>query len=189
MSKLWQRVRGAIGNALVWSAGWLLAGVAIISVLYPLGFTAGRTFLEAVGAAASSSAVLGFLAGGAFSIYLGSIGRRRRLHELRAGPTAVVAGLLAAVSVPLFRLGLQALFGLSFIVPIEALLITSVLTGVLGGVTAFGTIKVAQASLGPGGLTRVGPRSSRFLPDSTSSPERQNGEPASVNQRGGASEV
>ena len=168
MYDLWQRLRGAVGNALVWSVGWALAGVAIISAIYALGFTGGRPFLEAVAAAASSSAVLGFLAGGIFSIYLGAVGRRQQLHELRAGRTAVAAGLLTAVSVPLFRLGLQAL-GLSFIVPIEVLVITSALPRVLGGLTAFGTIKVAQGSLGPGRQEQVRPFSRRSLPDSTGS--------------------
>ncbi len=170
MLNLWQRLRGAVGNAVVWSVGWLLAGVAIISVVYALGLAGGRTFLESAGSAASSFAVLGFLAGGAFSIYLGSVGRRKQLHELRAGRTAVVAGLLTAVSVPLFRIGLEAL-GLSFIVPIEVVLLTSVLPGVLGGLTAFGTIRVAQGSLGPGRQQEhVGPFSTRSLPDSTRSP-------------------
>lgn len=170
MPNLWQRIRGAVGNAVVWGVGWILAGVAIISVVYVLGFAGGRTFLESLGAAASSFGVLGFLAGGAFSIYLGSVGRRKQIHEINAGRTAVVAGLLTAVSVPLLRIGLEAL-GASFIVPIEVLLLTSALPGVLGGLTAFGTIRVAQGSLGPGPQQeQVEPSSTHSLPDSTISP-------------------
>lgn len=167
MRNLQQRLRGAFGNAVVWGVGWVLAGVAMISVVYALGFAGGRTFLESVGAAASSFGVLGFLAGGTFSIYLGSIGTRKKLHELSAGRTAVVAGLLTAVSVPLFRVGIQA-FGLSFIVPIEVIVLTSVLPGALGGLTAFGTIKVAQGSLGPARhQERMGSASPGSVPGST----------------------
>ena len=160
-----QRLRGAFGNALIWGVGWAIAGVAIISVVYGLGLAGGRSFLESVGAAASSFGVLGFLAGGAFSVYLGSIGRRRQLHEISAGRTAVIAGLLTAVCVPLFRIGIQAL-GSSFIVPIEVVLLTSVLPGVLGGLTAFGTIKIAQGSLGPARREeRLGATSPQSLPE------------------------
>lgn len=148
MLNLQQRLRGAFGNAVVWGVGWALAGAAIISVVYALGFAGGRTLLDSIGAAVSSFGVLGFLAGGAFSVYLGAIGRRKQIHELSAGRTAVIAGLLTAVSVPLFRIGIQAL-GASFIVPIEVIVLTSLLPGTLGALTAFGTIKLAQGSLGP----------------------------------------
>jgi len=126
MSDLVLKLRGALGNALVWGAGWFVGSVVLLltlPLLLDLPFQ-----VPGFGAAlrgAATFGITGALVGGAFSAYLGLAYRGRDLAGISSALVAVGgAGLAALVSL---------LVGGSVLIP-----------AVLGAVTAGGSLKVAQ---------------------------------------------
>ena len=142
---IFRRLRGALGNALVWGAGW--AGVAaaagaVFAVLGAVGLLPPVDWGEALSWAVRFG-VVGFVAGGAFSGVVGLLYRGRRLSELSLPRFAVGGGVVTAVFVPLFLQTMNLLSG-DGLVPWELVLDDSVWTGVLGAVVAGGSLKLAR---------------------------------------------
>lgn len=95
MRKWGRRIKAAIGLGIVWGAAWLIAGLILLAfvgvdaadVPFPLFF-----------------GFLGFLAGAAFSLVLGVLGRRRRFDQMslpRFAGWGALGGLLISVVVML----------------------------------------------------------------------------------------
>ena len=149
MKKLFRRLRGALGNALVWAAGWFIAAFPL-TALAPFIFrtTPNFTYWGAATFLAPTLAVIGFVSGGAFSLYLGIAGRDQRLNELKPGRvalgTGITVGLLMAVFLILF-VSLRG-FPISFI---PTILGASIFGG-LAGFTALGQVQIAQKALPTG---------------------------------------
>lgn len=166
MRKIFRRLRGALGNALVWAASWFIAAFPL-TALAPLIFrtTPNFTYLGAALFLAPTLAGIGFVSGGAFSLYLGITGRDRDLHELKPGwialGTGITVGLLMAVFLSLF----VSLRG--FPVSFGPTIVGASIFGGLAGVTALGQVKIAQRALsaGEGSPDKLETGQERVLPD------------------------
>ncbi len=123
MNTIFKRVRGAIGNALVWGAAWFSITLALFSILYIAGDS--PLSWELVLRGATGMGGVGFLAGGGFSAFLAFAYRDRRLLDINIGWFALGGAVVAGVGGAVIANG--ALLGAIF-----------------GGVTAAGTIKLAK---------------------------------------------
>jgi hypothetical protein len=139
-----RRLRGALGNAVVWAGTWFLAGFPLTVLFRIMGLGSGPFWQDALGVA-QTYAFGGFLAGGAFSLYLGIAGRNQRLGGLKPGWIALGAALTVGIGIP--ALGIY--FGNPQVSLASTVLISSILGGLAGG-TAFGQVKIAQGALEPG---------------------------------------
>lgn len=141
--KISRRLRGAIGNALVWGAGWAVLAVAAFAVLKVAGFLPdGVIWLDALGIAARLG-IAGGIAGGAFSLVVGSLFRGRRLSDLSAVRFGIGGGIMAGLGVPLFLETMSLLSG-GGLIPLQYVLGDGVLAGVFGAIAAGGSLKLAQ---------------------------------------------
>jgi hypothetical protein len=149
MKSILRRLRGALGNALVWAAGWFVAAFPL-TALAPIifGTTPNFTYLGAAMFLAPTLAALGFVSGGAFSLYLGITGRERGLNELKPGWIALGTGITVGLLMAAFLVLFVSLRG--FPVSFGPTLIGASIFGGLAGVTALGQIKIAQKALTPG---------------------------------------
>ena len=91
-SRIWKRLRGAVGVASLWGATWFAGAVTSLFLLGP------SLPADVVLRLALRAGLTGFLAGGAFSGALAYVFRNKQLSDVRAGGFvllgAVVAGLL-----------------------------------------------------------------------------------------------
>jgi len=95
MKKWLRRIRGAIGTALTWAAGWSITGAIFGAVTWALGIDPPSAIFW-VGA---SFAVLGFIGGAIFSTVLGLVEGRRRFDQMslpRFTAWGTLGGLLVA---------------------------------------------------------------------------------------------
>ena len=156
---IFRRLRGALGNALVWAGTWFVAAFLLTAVFWVGSFGSFPFWPSALGVGQTLSG-LGLLAGFGFSLYLGIAGRNRSLNELRPGWVALGTGLAVGFLVPVFGV----YFGDA---PLARAIEIASYTGVLSGFTALAQIKIAQKALTPGGENHDelehGPE--RLLPD------------------------
>lgn len=165
MKSILRRLRGTVGNALLWAGAWLLAAFPVTALLpFIIDVLPNFTYLGALTFLAPTLATMGFVSGGAFSLYLGIAGRGQRINELSPGKvafgTGISVGLLMAVFVVLF----VTLRG--FPVAGLATILASAIAGGLAGVTALGQVKIAQRGLAPGaeGPSELEAGEERLLP-------------------------
>jgi hypothetical protein len=138
-----RRVRGAIGNAVVWGACWGALTVVTLSTLKLIGaFGTELIWLDIVGMAIRIG-IFGGVASGAFSFLLPFFYRRKRLADINWVKFGLVGGAVTGVFVPVFLQSMSLLTGGE---PIAWNLInTDVLLGaVFGAVTAGGSLRLAQ---------------------------------------------
>jgi len=141
---LLKRLRGAIGNALVWAVAWA-GGVAAFLLVYSLflDLTPGAHPWRGIDKIAGLFGGMGFLCGGAFSLYLGVIGRNKRLDELGAIRYGLRGAIAAGLILPIFAFVVHGPGGFEFWL---VTFLESAIAIVLGGISAFGTVKLAQGS-------------------------------------------
>jgi hypothetical protein len=144
--KIFRRLRGTLGNALAWAAAWFIAAIPL-TALAPFIFntTPGFTYLGAWMFLAPTLAVIGFVSGGAFSLYLGIAGRDRGLNELKPGWVALGTGLTVGLLMAVFLVLFVSLRG--FPVSFGPTIMGASIFGGLAGVTALGQVKIAQKAL------------------------------------------
>ena len=166
MKSLFRRLRGALGNALVWAGAWFIAAFPL-TALAPLIFptTPNFTYLGAAMFLAPALGVIGFVSGGAFSLYLGITGRDRDLHRLKPGWIGLGTGLTVGLLMAVFFILFVTLRG--FPVSFAPTIIGASVFGGLAGLTALGQVKVAQRALPSGEEDRgeLKPGQGRSLPD------------------------
>jgi hypothetical protein len=140
-----RRLRGAFGNALVWGAGWFAVALVVVVALTALGIVSGGFGWLALLGLPIRIGVLGFCAGGAFSLAIGLLCRGRRLEELSWVRFGIGGALVGAVFMPLL---LQTLNIFSGTGPIAwRLILDDVPWMVVFGATASaGTLRLAQRS-------------------------------------------
>jgi uncharacterized membrane protein (DUF485 family) len=166
MKSILRRLRGTVGNALLWAGAWFLAAFPVTAVLPSIiDVLPNFTYLGALTFLAPTLAVMGFVSGGAFSLYLGIAGRDRRINELNPGKVAFGTGVTVSLLMLVFLVLFVALRGFP-VVWVPALL-ASAITGGIAGATALGQVKIAQKSLSPGEGDRpeLEPGVERSLPD------------------------
>jgi LytS/YehU family sensor histidine kinase len=164
MKLLLRRLRGALGNALVWGVGWFAAGLALIlglALIPPVTPLEWGFWRYALGGAASIATV-GAITGGAFSAYVAATYRDKRLGDLNPARFAVWGGvvsiMMALVIVSLLNADSGWPLRLAEVIP------TILISGTLGGLTGFGSIRMAQRGLLAEGdqAPELKPESKRF---------------------------
>lgn len=150
MKTIVRRLRGALGNALVWGAGWfvaafgLFAGYAILSPRTPFSWV--FSMMALLGAVRIG--VMGALLGGLFSVYLAANFRHRKLEDIGAGSFALGAGLVTALPFLVLILISQLATGEPFF--LRDALEPLIYPVAIGTITGYGTIKLAKRELPPG---------------------------------------
>jgi hypothetical protein len=137
------RLRGAVGNALVWGAGWFTAALAVVGTLRLVGVFPGLRWFDVLGLAVRVG-VVGVFAGAAFAGAITVLYRGRRLSEISAVRFGMGGGLVSGLFIPPFLQLLNILSGTGPI-PWGLLLDDVPLVTVLGGLAAAGSLKLAQA--------------------------------------------
>lgn len=163
---LLRRVRGLIGNAMVWGTGWAVLSFAILLVMRPFGF-GPHTWLDLVKGCAMFG-VMGAISGTAFSTFIAWWFRGRRLSQISWLRFGIGGGIVTGLFVPAWIVLMRFLSGdapLAF-----QHLFTNGLVGLaFGGASAAVTMKVAQLAekLGGGGGTEPALLDSGFHPAAT----------------------
>lgn len=142
-----RRLYGALLNGLMWSVPWALADVGIAVVLRVSGLEHTVPFWHAVPSLLFGGAVLGFVAGTGFSMTLGTAFRQRDVSEISVASFSFLGAVVAAVLVAVLVHVPMAVAGVA--VPALDIAINLTVAAILGGVTAFGMIKLAKAAPGP----------------------------------------
>ena len=169
MKNLFRRLRGTLGNALVWAGAWFIATfplIALIRLIVEVPPSPASTYLGNVMALAPTLAMFGFVSGSAFSLYLGIAGRDRGLNELKPGWIALATGVTVGLFVAAFLLILLVFFR-DWPVSFGPITLFASIFGGLAGVTALGQVKIAQKALTPGeeGYDELDSGPERLLPD------------------------
>lgn len=140
---LFRRLRGAVGNAVVWGAGWATLGFAVFATLKVAGvLPAEASWLDAVTLAAKVG-IVGGVAGTAFSAAVGLLYRGRRLSDISAVRFGVGGGIMAGLFVPAFFQAMNLLTG-DGLVPLGLILDDVAWAVVFGGIAAGASLKLAQ---------------------------------------------
>ena len=163
-SDIVQRLRGALGNALVWGAGWFAAALVVMAALRILGFAdPGATWIGALKDAARFG-VVGTIAGAAFSSFIGFWYHGRRVREIGWVRFGIGGGIVTGLFVPTFIVVMRFLSGDGFL-PFDALLRNGLVGAVFGSVAAAASLRLAQLGgiLLPGG--KEGSRDLLAAPD------------------------
>ena len=138
-----RRLRGAIGNAVVWGAGWTAAALALFAVLKVAGILpASVIWLDALVVAARFG-FMGGIAGAAISPLISLLYRGRRLSEIRALRFGVGGGIAAGLFVPAFLQAMNLLSG-GGMVPMGLVMDDGLMAALFGAVAAGGSLKLAQ---------------------------------------------
>lgn len=140
---VFRRLRGALGNALVWGVGWFTAAFGMFAALRLFGILPAAPFWEAYGEEAIKFGVVGGMAGGAFSSFIRWRYHGRRLSNISWVRFGIGGGVVTGLFVPAFIVVMRLLSGDPFL-PLEALLSNGLVGAVFGGVAAGGSLKVAQ---------------------------------------------
>jgi len=147
LAGLLSRLRGALGNALVWGAGWFTAAIAVVGTLRIVGIFPGLRWFDVLGLGIRVG-VVGVFAGAAFAGAISVLYRGRRLGELSAVRFGIGGALVSGLFIPPFLQLLNILSGTGPI-PWRLLLDDVLLVAVLGAMAAAGSLKLAQlATLG-----------------------------------------
>ena len=139
-----RRLRGAVGNALVWGAAWFAGALVVMAVLRILGFANSERAWIGVWKDAARFGVVGTIAGAAFSSFIGLWYRGRRLREISWVRFGIGGGIVTGLFVPTFIIVMRFLSGDSFLA-VDALVRNGVVGAVFGGVAAAASLRLAQA--------------------------------------------
>jgi hypothetical protein len=147
-----RRLRGALGNALVWGVGWLVVGLVLFTTMRLVGI-ASWPWGDVIGYAIRAG-ILGGAAGGVFAGVISLLYQGRRLSEISWVRFGLSGAVFAGVALPLFLQTMNLLSG-SGLIPWGQVLDDALVVGVLGGVVSGGSMKLAQLgdALPPGDST------------------------------------
>jgi hypothetical protein len=138
-----RRLRGALGNALVWGAGWAALGAAVFAGLKVAGILSPEVLWIDSIMVAGRLGFMGGVAGGAFSAVIGLLYRGRRLSGISALRFGVRGGMVAGLFVPAFMQTMSLLSG-GGLVPMRHIGDDILLATLFGGVAAGVSLKLAQ---------------------------------------------
>lgn len=138
-----RRLRGAIGNAVVWGAGWTVAALAVFAVLKVAGILSPSVIWLDSLLVAARFGFMGGIAGAAISPVISFLYRGRRLRDIRAVRFGIGGGIAAGLFVPAFLQAMNVLSG-GAPVPMEVIMDDGLLAALFGAVAAGGSLKLAQ---------------------------------------------
>lgn len=143
MDNIIRRLRGAVGNAVVWGAGWAACALAVFAALKVGGvLPASVGWLDSL-VVAGKFGMMGGVVGGAFSGVVGLLYRGRRLSDISAARFGVGGGIVAGLFVPAFMTAGRLLTG-DGMLPLESFLTDGLMSAAFGAVVAGGSLKLAQ---------------------------------------------
>jgi len=143
VSNILRRLRGALGNAMVWGVGWFTAALALFATLRVAGILPDTLFLRDGLELAVKFGVVGFVAGGAFSSVIRLLYHGKRLSEISWVRFGIIGGVVTGLFLPAFIEVMRFISGDPYL-PLEALLDDGLIGAVFGGVVAGGSLKLAQ---------------------------------------------
>lgn len=137
------RLRAAFRNALVWAAGWGGLGTAVATAMriadrIPLGYA----ILDGIGMGVRIG-FIGAIAGTAFFAFISMAYRGKRLSEISWVRFGIGGAILAGLFVPSFLQTMSLLTG-GGLVPWHLVFDDLVFSAAFGGITAGGTMIIAQ---------------------------------------------
>lgn len=140
---IFRRLRGAIGNAVVWGAAWSACAAVVFAGLKAAGvLPASVIWLDAI-IVAGRFGVMGGIVGGAFSLVIGVLYGGRRLSRINWVRFGIRGGIMAGLFVPSFMTVARLLSGDTFL-PLENLLVNGLMSAAFGAVAAGGSLLLAQ---------------------------------------------
>jgi hypothetical protein len=143
VGNIFRRLRGAVGNAVVWGAAWAACSAAVFAGLKVAGLLpAPAIWLDAILVAARFG-LMGGIVGGAFSLVIGLLYGGRRLSDLSAVRFGIRGGIMAGLFVPAFMTVARLLSGDAFL-PLADLLTNGLMAAAFGAVAAGGSLTLAQ---------------------------------------------
>lgn len=137
------RLRAAFNNAVVWGIGWGALGTTwafIRRVGDNIPFP--NSLLDAIGMGIRIG-IVGGIVGAAFAVFISSAYRGKRLSEINWVRFGIRGMILAGLFVPTFLETMSVLSGDGF-VPLNLITDDIVFSALFGGITAAGTMKLAQ---------------------------------------------
>ncbi|MFN8669934.1 MAG: hypothetical protein U0164_22315 [Gemmatimonadaceae bacterium] len=149
-SSTWKRrLRGAIGNALVWGGGFAALGASVFTALKVSGFIyAPMPWLLGLEITLKLG-LFGAISGGAFAAVIRFAYQGRRLADINWKRFALTAGVATGIFVPLFMQTMNVISG-DGMVPWGDVLDDGVLLSVFGAIAAGASLKLAQRVTGGG---------------------------------------
>jgi hypothetical protein len=137
-----RRLRGVLGNAMVWGIGWFTAALAVFATVRLLGGFPDTSLLEGL-ETAGRFGIVGGVAGAAFSSVIRLVYHGRRLSDISWVRFGLGGAAVTGLFMPVFLQTMNLLSGTG-LVPWTLVLDDAVLTAVFGGVAAGGSMKIAQ---------------------------------------------
>jgi len=158
-----RRLRGVLGTALTWGAGWGVVGLGV-GGLQAVALRAAATpipmeLTRFVALVTLRWAAFGLVAGTLFALALWYAGRRAGAVGVLAPRRAAAWGALAGVVLPLALVALLAAGGA--VIPLATVLTLLVTGGAFGAGTAAGTVAIARRAPAPVGAGADVPSLSR----------------------------
>lgn len=140
---IFRRLRGAVGNAMVWGAGWAALAYGVCAALHVAGVMPSPTWwLDGI-MVAGRFGIVGAIAGGAFSAVVGLGFRGQRLAEIGWVRFGLGGGLATGVFLPTFLSVMRVLTGDTVLSPAQFL--SNGLVGMaFGGIVAAASLRLAQ---------------------------------------------
>ena len=155
MSNIRRRLRGIVGNAVVWGIGWGLLGFVTTFALGLTGVIERVWWLDAVGMGIRIG-VVGGIAGAAFSAFIALAYRGRRIQDISPLRFGIGGALVSAVGLPLFMQTMNVLSG-DGPVPWQHIRGDVLMLAAFGGVAAAFSLKLAQVAARRAPDIEVGP--------------------------------
>jgi hypothetical protein len=137
------RIRAAFRNAVVWGVGWGAIGTAVATAIRFLDeIPIGKAVLGGIGMGVRIG-FIGAIAGTAFFAFIGLMYRGKRLLDISWIRFGIGGAILAGLFVPSFLQTMNLISGGS-LVPWNLVADDMVFSALFGGITAAGTMFVAQ---------------------------------------------
>jgi hypothetical protein len=137
------RLRAAIRNAAVWGVGWGAIGSAVATTFRLVDkIPFGNALLDGIGMGVRIG-FIGAIAGTAFFAFIGLAYRGKRLRDISWVRFGVGGAILAGLFVPAFLQTMNLITGGS-LVPWNLVFDDSIFSAAFGGITAAGTMFLAQ---------------------------------------------
>ena len=145
MNTALRRIRGALGNAVVWGAVWFGATAALVAGANLL--FGGRFYLPSMLFSSTMVGAVGALTGGMFSAYVAANFKRSRLDDLSPLGIAVGGGLVATLVALILIVVLSGVTGNWSLLGLTDVAFPVGFSAVLGSLTGSSSIKLAQRAL------------------------------------------
>jgi hypothetical protein len=137
-----RRLKGAIGNAFVFAAGWSITFFIVWLLLRQARFVPDLSILDGIGMSIRVG-FMGFITGAVFPIFMRYVYRGRRLSEISAGKFALVAGIITGLFVPTLMQATNILSG-DGMVAFALIRMDIVMVAAFGALAAGVSLKLAQ---------------------------------------------